>query len=465
MAEESMSKIIGRFAPSPTGLLHIGGARTALFAWLYSKSLEGDCLLRLEDTDSERSKQAYTDSIIESFKWMGIEFDQEPVYQSKNKDRHLEKAQELVKKGKAYYCDCSPERLKKIREEQQKKREKPKYDRKCREIGLEKGPNTVIRFKNPEAGSVTFKDLVRGHMKVANKELDDLILVRSDGSPTYNLCVVVDDLGMSISHVIRGDDHINNTFRQINIFKALEEPVPVYGHVPMILGEDGKRMSKRHGAVNVLDYKDMGVLPEALLNYIVRLGWSYGDQEMFELKELIQIFKDGKLNNSPASFSYEKLLWFNREYFLKMENKTLLALLVPTSNQFKLDDYSTEVINLIKERCSLLSEFENEGSYFFGDSVSIDAKEANKVFTEEALIILKFLVEGFKELTNWQVREIKNLFNEVMEKKEVGMASVGKPLRLAITGRMNSASVDETSLVLGKDRVIKRVEEVIKSYS
>ena len=460
-----MSKIIGRFAPSPTGLLHIGGARTALFAWLYSKSLEGDCLLRLEDTDSERSKQTYTDSIIDSFKWMGIEFDQEPVYQSKNKDKHLEKAQELVKKGKAYYCDCSPERLKKIREEQQKKREKPKYDGKCREIGLEKGPNTVIRFKNPEAGSVSFKDLVRGQMKVANKELDDLILVRSDGSPTYNLCVVVDDLGMSISHVVRGDDHINNTFRQINIFKALEEPVPVYGHVPMILGEDGKRMSKRHGAVNVLDYKDMGVLPEALLNYIVRLGWSYGDQEMFELKELIQIFKDGKLNNSPASFSYEKLLWFNREYFLKMENKTLLALLVPTSNQFKHDDYSAEVINLIKERCSLLSEFENEGSYFFGDSVSIDAKEANKVFTEEALIILKFLVEGFKELTNWQVRDIKNLFNEVMEKKEVGMASVGKPLRLAITGRMNSASVDETSLVLGKDRVIKRVEEVIKSYS
>ena len=460
-----MSKIVGRFAPSPTGLLHLGGARTALFTWLYSKSLGGDCLLRLEDTDAERSEQKYTDSIINSFKWMGIEFDQEPVYQSRNKDNHLDKAQELVNKGKAYYCDCSPERLKKIREEQQKKREKPKYDGKCREMSLGEGPNTVIRFKNPEAGSVTFKDLVRGEMKVANKELDDLILVRSDGSPTYNLCVVVDDLGMTISHVIRGDDHINNTFRQINIFKALEEPVPIYGHVPMILGEDGKRMSKRHGAVNVLDYKDMGVLPEALLNYIVRLGWSYGDQEMFGLKELIQIFKDGKLNNSPASFSYEKLLWFNREYFLKMENKTLLELLVPTSNQFEHDDYSGEVINLIKERCSLLSEFENEGSYFFGDSVSIDAEEANKVFTEEALIILKLLVEGFKELTNWQVRDIKNLFNEVMEKKEVGMASVGKPLRLAITGRMNSASVDETSLVLGKEKVIKRVEEVIKSYS
>ena len=460
-----MSKIVGRFAPSPTGLLHIGGARTALFAWLYSKSLGGDCLLRLEDTDSERSEQKYTDSIIDSFKWMGIEFDQEPVYQSRNKDNHLDKAQELVNKGKAYNCDCSPERLKKIREEQQKKREKPKYDGKCRELGLENGPNTVIRFKNPESGSVTFKDLVRGQMEVANKELDDLILVRSDGSPTYNLCVVVDDLDMNISHVVRGDDHVNNTFRQINIFKALEEPVPIYGHVPMILGEDGKRMSKRHGAVNVLDYKDLGVLPEALLNYIVRLGWSYGDQEMFELKELIQIFKDGKLNNSPASFSYEKLLWFNREYFLKMENKTLLEQLVPTSNQFKQDDYSAEVINLIKERCSLLSEFETEGSYFYGDSVVIDSKDASKVFTVQAVTILKYLVEGFKEVTNWQVEDIKSLLNEVMEKNEVGMASVGKPLRLAITGRMNSASVDETSLVLGKEKVIKRVEEAIKSYS
>jgi len=460
-----MSKIVGRFAPSPTGLLHLGGARTALFAWLFSKSSGGDCLLRLEDTDSERSEQKYTDSIINSFKWMGIEFDQEPVYQSRNKDNHLEKAQELVNKGKAYYCDCSPERLKKIREEQQKKREKPKYDGKCRELGLEKGPNTVIRFKNPESGSVTFKDLVRGQMEVANKELDDLILVRSDGSPTYNLCVVVDDLDMNISHVVRGDDHINNTFRQINIFKALEESVPIYGHVPMILGEDGKRMSKRHGAVNVLDYKDLGVLPEAFLNYIVRLGWSYGDQEMFGLKELIQIFKDGKLNNSPASFSYEKLLWFNREYFLKMKNKTLLELLVPTSNQFEQDDYSTKVINLIKERCSLLSEFENEGSYFYDDPIAIDSKDASKVFTEQAIVILKFLVEGFKELTKWQVEDIKNLFNEVMEKNEVGMASIGKPLRLAITGRMNSASVDETSLVLGKDKVIERVEEVIKSYS
>ena len=459
-----MSKIVGRFAPSPTGLLHLGGARTALFAWLFSKSLGGDCLLRLEDTDSERSEQKYTDSIINSFKWMGIEFDQEPVYQSRNKDNHLDKAQELVNKGKAYYCDCSPERLKKIREEQQKKREKPKYDGKCRELGLEKGPNTVIRFKNPESGSVTFKDLVRGQMEVANKELDDLILVRSDGSPTYNLCVVVDDLDMNISHVVRGDDHINNTFRQINIFKALEESVPIYGHVPMILGEDGKRMSKRHGAVNVLDYKDLGVLPEAFLNYIVRLGWSYGDQELFQLEELIKIFKDGKLNNSPASFSYDKLIWFNREYFLKIGNKTLLKKVAPISSNFKEDDYSLEVINLIKERCSLLSEFDKEGAYFFDDAIIIDSEEAKKTFTEEALEILEFLIQSFKEMKTWDIEGIKKIINKIKENKGVGMASVGRPFRLAITGRMNSASVDETSLVLGKEKVIKRLEEVIKNY-
>ena len=309
------NKVIGRFAPSPTGLLHIGGARTALFAWLYSKSLGGECFLRLEDTDTERSKQEYTDSIIASFKWMGIEFDQEPVYQSKNKDNHIERALQLVESDRAYYCECSSERLNKLREEQDKKGQKPKYDGKCRNLKLQRGDTSVIRFKNPESGSVAFNDLVRGEIEVSNKELDDLIIVRADGSPTYNLCVVIDDLDIAdtivlwgqdidseISHIIRGDDHVNNTFKQINVFKALKVEPPTYGHVPMILGEDGKRMSKRHGAVNVLDYKESGVLPEALLNYIVRLGWSYGDQELFSLEELKKIFKDGKLNNSPASF-------------------------------------------------------------------------------------------------------------------------------------------------------------------
>ena len=458
------TKVIIRFAPSPTGFLHLGGARTALFTWLYAKSYGGLCLLRLEDTDKERSQQKFTDSILASLDWLNVSFDGKPFYQSQNKERHLEKASFLVDSGRAYYCNCSPDRLKKIREEQQKKGQKPKYDGKCRRLGLEEGPTTVIRFKNPESASVTFEDLVRGQMEVANKELDDLIIVRSDGSPTYNLCVVVDDLDMKITHVIRGDDHINNTFRQINIFKALGESIPIYGHVPMILGEDGKRMSKRHGAVNVLEYKEIGVLPEALLNYIVRLGWSYGDQELFQLEELIKIFKDGKLNNSPASFSYDKLIWFNREYFLKIGNKTLLKKVAPISSNFKEDDYSLEVINLIKERCSLLSEFDKEGAYFFDDAIIIDSEEAKKTFTEEALEILEFLIQSFKEMKTWDIEGIKKIINKVKENKGVGMASVGRPFRLAITGRMNSASVDETSLVLGREKVIKRLEEVIKNY-
>tara|TARA_Y100001936_G_C16049017_1_gene656548 strand:- start:486 stop:1865 length:1380 start_codon:yes stop_codon:yes gene_type:complete len=455
------NKVIGRFAPSPTGLLHIGGARTALFAWLYSKSLGGDCFLRLEDTDTERSKQKYTDSIIASFKWMGIEFDQEPVYQSKNKDNHIERALQLVESDRAYYCECSSERLNKLREEQDKKGQKPKYDGKCRNLKLQRGDTSVIRFKNPESGSVAFNDLVRGEIEVSNKELDDLIIVRADGSPTYNLCVVIDDLDMNISHVIRGDDHINNTFRQINIFNALEEDHPVYGHVPMILGEDGKRMSKRHGAVNVLDYKESGVLPEALLNYIVRLGWSYGDQELFSLEELKKIFKDGKLNNSPASFSLEKLLWFNREYFLNLETEELLKKVISESTMFKSDDYSLAVVELVKERCSLLSEFENEGSYFFEDNVKINSQDAERILNKEGLLILDYLNLVFREIKNWDVKNIKESINKTMEEKQVGMASVGKPLRLAITGRTNSASVDETCFVLGKERVLERLKKIL----
>ena len=455
------NKVIGRFAPSPTGLLHIGGARTALFAWLYSKSLGGECFLRLEDTDAERSKQEYTDSIIASFKWMDIEFDQEPVYQSKNKDNHIEKALELVESARAYYCECSSERLNKLREDQEKKGQKPKYDGKCRNLNLKKGDSSVIRFKNPESDSVAFNDLVRGEIEVSNKELDDLIIVRADGSPTYNLCVVIDDLDMNISHVIRGDDHINNTFKQINIFKALGEVHPIYGHVPMILGEDGKRMSKRHGAVNILDYKELGVLPEALLNYMVRLGWSYGDQELFKLEELKKIFKDGKLNNSPASFSLEKLLWFNREYFLNIESEELLKKVISESNTFKSNDYSLAVVDLVKERCSLISEFENEGSYFFEDTVKIDPKDAERILNEEGLLILDYLYLMFKEIKTWDVKNIKGSINKTMEQKQVGMASVGKPLRLAITGRTNSASVDETCFVLGKERVLERLKKIL----
>ena len=279
-----------RFAPSPTGLLHIGGARTALFAWLYAKTNSGSCLLRIEDTDKERSKQEFTDEIINSFNWMGVNFDEEVVYQSKNHDRHLAVAKELLKSGKAYVCDCSKERLDQLRKEQQEQGLNPKYDGKCRDLSISESENTVIRFKNPEDGSVVFKDLIKGEIEFRNEEMDDFIIVRSDDAPTYNLCVVVDDLDMKISHVIRGDDHINNTPKQINVFKALEVEPPTYGHVPMILGEDGKRMSKRHGAVGVSEYRDMGILPQAFVNYLARLGWSLGDQEIFTSEELVNNF-------------------------------------------------------------------------------------------------------------------------------------------------------------------------------
>ena len=281
-----------RFAPSPTGLLHIGGARTALFAWLYAKSNSGSCLLRIEDTDKERSKQEYTDEIIKSFNWMGVNFDEDVVYQSKNHDRHLEVAKELLKNGKAYVCNCSKERLDQLRKEQEERGENAKYDGKCRNLSISESENTVIRFKNPEEGSVVFKDLIKGQIEFSNEEMDDFIIVRSDGAPTYNLCVVVDDLDMKISHVIRGDDHLNNTPKQINVFDALGIKSPIYGHVPMILGEDGKRMSKRHGAVGVSEYRDMGILPTAFMNYLARLGWSFGDQEIFTSDELLEKFSN-----------------------------------------------------------------------------------------------------------------------------------------------------------------------------
>ena len=457
-------KIVGRFAPSPTGTLHLGGARTALFAWLYAKSQGGQCLLRLEDTDKERSKQKYTDSIIESFDWLGISFDEEPFYQSKNKNRHLESAMQLLEDDKAYYCDCSADRLRELREEQQKNGIKPKYDGKCRELNLKQASSTVIRFKNPKKGKVSFKDIVRGEIEVSNEELDDLILVRSDETPTYNLCVVVDDLDMNITHVIRGDDHINNTFRQINIFEALRKEIPIYGHVPMILGVDGKRMSKRQGAVNISEYKEMGILSEALLNYLSRLGWSLGDQEIFQFEELIQKFKDGKMNNSPASFSLDKLLWFNKEFLSQMDEKELVGRISSFCNYFTEDDYSLKVLELIKNRCSLLSDFEEESTYFFKDLEEIDSKDANKTFTPEAMDVLKILLKEFSVLEEWTAEKIHCTIEKVMESANLGMGQLGRPLRLAVTGRMNSPSVDKTCAVLGRNKVIKRLEEALNKF-
>ena len=459
------SKIKTRFAPSPTGSLHIGGARTALFAWLFAKSHKGDCFLRIEDTDLERSKPEHTKTIIDSFSWMDIQFDDQVFYQSNNKEKHLSTVSELVKSKKAYLCDCTTERLNKIREEQQKEGLKPKYDGKCRDLNLQDGTDMVVRFRNPQEGAVQFNDIVKGLIEISNKELDDLILVRSDGTPTYNLCVVVDDIDMDITHVIRGDDHINNTPRQINIFRALGKKEPIYGHVPMILGEDGKRLSKRHGAVGVTEYEQLGILPSALKNYLVRLGWSLGDQELFEHEVLINKFKEGNINNSPSAFSLEKLSWFNKEYISKIESEHLLSILCSMDTKFLKDDYSLDVLELIRDRCPLLNDFSKESIYFFEEVESYDSKAVSKFINKQAINLLSELLEELKGISTWQASDIQNIIEKILAKHEVGFGKIGLPLRIALTGSTNSPSIDKMAEVLGQSVVIERMEKAIKEFS
>lgn len=459
------SEVITRFAPSPTGLLHLGGARTALFAWFYAKTLNGKCLLRIEDTDKQRSKQEYTDAIIESFSWMGIGFDGDVVFQSKNKDNHLEAAKKLLKSGNAYHCNCSTERLSQLRETQQKSGKNQKYDGKCRNLNLEEQSGTVVRFKNPSSGLVVFNDVIRGKIEIENAELDDLILIRSDGNPTYNLSVVVDDRDMDITHVIRGDDHINNTPKQINIFKALGAKVPAYGHVPMILGEDGKRMSKRHGAVGVKEYELMGVLPEAFLNYLTRLGWSMGDQEIFNLKELISSFKDGSLNKSPAAFSMEKLKWFNKEYLSNKSTQEILELLSGVDSRFENNNYSREVVDLLKDRCSLITDFVFESNYFYNEIQDYDQKAVSKNVKANSSDIMRSLHSILSSLENFNPEEITYAIEKVMNEFDVGFGKVGLPFRIALTGSTSSPSIDQTASLLGKSTVQRRLLNFIEEFS
>tara|TARA_B100000959_G_scaffold1285_2_gene1439 strand:+ start:8434 stop:9816 length:1383 start_codon:yes stop_codon:yes gene_type:complete len=457
----SDSNVRTRFAPSPTGLLHIGGARTALFAWLYAKSNSGSCLLRIEDTDKERSKQKFTDEIINSFKWMGINFDEDIVYQSKNRDRHLEIAKQLLENESAYVCDCSKERLDTLRKDQQDKGLSAKYDGKCRNLSLEESENTVIRFKNPEESSVVFNDLIKGEIEFRNEEMDDFIIVRGDGAPTYNLCVVVDDLDMQISHVIRGDDHINNTPKQINVFNALGAKPPDYGHVPMILGEDGRRMSKRHGAVGVAEYRDMGVLSEAFMNYLARLGWSLGDQEIFTTNELVENFIQGNFNTAPASFSLDKLSWYNKEYLNSLEFNELVNLI--SYPNIKNDQYSKNVVSLIRERCNFLNDFAIEAKYFYEKPTHFEDADKAKAIKEGTYALLNALKERFNSLNDWKGDSIQEEIKAFVDEKEIGFAKIGTPLRLSLTGSLNSPSIDKVCELLGKQEVIERIDFAVKN--
>ncbi|MCF7971083.1 MAG: glutamate--tRNA ligase [Methylococcaceae bacterium] len=456
-----------RFAPSPTGYLHVGGARTALFSWLYAKKNNGTFVLRIEDTDLERSTQASVDAILEGMAWLDLDYDEGPFYQTHRFDRYKEIIQQLLDQGDAYYCYCSKEELDSLREQQMADKEKPRYNGKCREHSEDKAElNRVIRFRNPEEGEVVIDDLVKGKIVVANKELDDLIIARTDGTPTYNLTVVVDDMDMGITHVVRGDDHVNNTPRQINILKALGAELPHYAHLPMILGSDGARLSKRHGAVSVMQYRDEGYLPEALLNYLVRLGWSHGDQEIFSRAEMIELFELSQVNVSASAFNTEKLLWLNHQYIMNSEPE-LVAKHLEWHMQQRGIDVATQgpaLVELVKaqrERCKTLVEMADASLYFYQDFTEYDEKAAKKNFKSDTVEALQALLNAFNALTEWQGEVLHEAVLQTAEDLELKLGKVAQPLRVAVCGTAMSPSIDVTLSLLGREKTLKRLERAI----
>jgi glutamyl-tRNA synthetase len=451
-----------RFAPSPTGYLHIGGARTALFAWLWAKKTSSKFVLRIEDTDKERSTQASVDAILDGMQWLGLDFDEGPIYQSDRTERYQEVINELLLNGKAYYCDCSKDRLEEMRAYQIANKEKPKYDGCCRKKALKEG---VIRFLNPNEGSVVFDDFVKGDVSISNSELDDLVISRSDGSPTYNLTVVVDDHDMEIDCVIRGDDHINNTPKQINLYKAMGWSLPDFAHVPMILGSDGSRLSKRHGAMNLLSYRDEGFLPEALLNYIVRLGWSNGDQEIFSVKEMIELFELKNINNSPASFNQEKLEWINQSYIKSTDTNNLVKNLKWHLNNLNINlDNGPNINDLadsLRERSGSLVDMANSCAMFYCDFDTFDSVQANKAFNTKSKSILEDLVSNLNSVDSWTADNIHSVIKSICDEREVGFGKVGQPFRLALSGDGRSGSIDISAQFVGKERTLARLKKAI----
>lgn len=456
-----------RFAPSPTGYLHIGGARTALYSWLHARKHGGKFVLRIEDTDLERSTEASVNAILEGMTWLGMEYDEGPFYQTHRFDRYNEIIQQLLNQGDAYHCYCSREELEQMREQQMLNKEKPRYNGKCRDNNHSKreGVEPVIRFRNPQEGSVLVKDLIRGSINISNNELDDLIIARSDGTPTYNLTVVVDDMDMGVTTVIRGDDHLNNTPRQINILKALGAEPPIYAHVPMILGEDGKRLSKRHGAVSVMQYHDEGFLPEALLNYLIRLGWSHGDQEIFSIDEMIKLFDIEKVNKAASTFNPEKLLWINQQYIKESPAEHVAHHLSVHLGNLGIDPSQgpdiCKVIELQRERAKTLIELAEICSFYYKDFADYPAKPAKKAFKPEAIEILEAVKEAMGELTSWDQEKLHELLQTTVDKLEVGFGKVGMPLRLAVTGGAPSPDLDLTLQLIGKEACIRRIDQAI----
>lgn len=460
---------VTRFPPSPTGYLHIGGARTALYSYLHARQNSGRFVLRIEDTDRERSTEASVRAILDGMEWLGLDYDEGPYYQTQRFERYQEVIDTLLEGGHAYHCECSKERLDEMREAQKRDGLKPKYDGRCRHKSIESSDDTVVRFKNPTDGDVIIRDLVKGNIAISNDELDDLVIARPDGVPTYNLTVVVDDMDMGITHVIRGDDHINNTPRQINILAALGATLPLYGHVPMILGEDGARMSKRHGAVGVMQYRADGFLPEAVLNYLVRLGWSHGDQELFDMDELLTLFKIEDVSRSPSTFNPEKLLWVNQEKIKALSPDELLSKSAWHFDQAGIsvteNDASRAAIALIQERCKTLIDVVEQSRFFFTEVTNYDQAALKKWIKSGSPQLVNILISKLEALDTWHPESIQASVQAVVDEAEVGFAKVAQPVRIAVTGSTVSPSIDATLALLGRDVSLARLQDSLAVFA
>ncbi len=461
----TQKQIITRFPPSPTGYLHIGGARTALFNWLFARQNGGTFILRIEDTDKERSSDEATNAILESMEWLGLDWDEGPYFQSQRYDIYTSFIDRLLDTGQAYHCHCTSEELDKKRNEAKAKGLKPKYDGKCRDLGLGPAAGSVVRLKTPLSGLTQFNDLVKGPIRFNNDELDDLILKRSDGSPTYHMAVVADDISLNINHIIRGDDHVNNTPRQILIYEALGEPIPQYAHVPMILGPDKTRLSKRHGATSVLAYRDMGYLPHALLNSLARLGWSCGDQEKFSKEELIEKFSLENVGTSAGVFNSEKLLDLNAWYIRETPDEILAHEAMPFLHQLGLDNLDTEKVKqaagTLKARSKTLVEMAESACFYFQDDVAYEEKGDKKFLKPNILELLEDLMGRLEKTIDFNQPGLEKTFVTFLEDKEIKLGKVAQPLRVALTGKTVSPGIFEVMEVLGKEMVLKRLSKVI----
>jgi glutamyl-tRNA synthetase len=459
-----------RFAPSPTGYLHIGGLRTALFCWLYARHHGGQFVLRIEDTDRERSTDEAIQQILDGMQWAELSHDEGPFYQTRRFDRYREVIGTLLSSGHAYHCYCTKEELAKLREEQTARGEKPRYDGRCRDRSDARSDiSPVVRFKNPLAGEVVVDDVVHGRVVFQNAELDDLIVARSDGTPTYNFCVVVDDMDMRITHVIRGDDHLNNTPRQMNMLTALGSPAPVYAHLPMILGSDGAKLSKRHGAVSVLQYRDDGFLPDAVLNYLVRLGWSHGDQELFSRDEMVRLFDIADVNKSASAFDLNKLTWLNQQHMMHAPAARIVPALrwhlehlgIRPENDVQLE----EMVLAQRERCKTLKEMAQNSLFFFRRPAEYDAKAVKKHVTPDSVPMLTSVYEALSTLDDWSAVPIHAVVTRVATAGELPLGKLAQPIRIAVCGGTVSPPIDATLAILGKTEALARLAAALAAWA